>query len=52
MLSYCFKCKRNTESINPKVSKTTNGKAIILSTCAICGIKNQNLSKSKKQKDY
>ena len=30
MLSYCFKCMRNTESINPKVSKTTNGKAIIL----------------------
>ena len=22
MLSYCLKCKRNTESINPKVSKT------------------------------
>ena len=51
-LSYCFKCRRNTESINPKVSKTTNGKAIILSTCAICGSKNQNLLKSKKQKDY
>ena len=39
MLSYCFKCRRNTESINLKVSKTTNGKAIILSTCAICGSK-------------
>ena len=39
MLSYCLKCKRNTESINPKVSKTTNGKAIILPTCAICGSK-------------
>ena len=39
MLSYCLKCRRNTESINPKVSKTTNGKAIILSTCAICGSK-------------
>ena len=35
MLSYCFKYRRNTKSINPKVSKTTNGKAIILSTCAI-----------------
>ena len=52
MLPYCLKCKRNTESINPKVSKTTNGKAIILSKCAICGSKNQNLLKSKKQKDY
>ena len=34
MLSYYLKCKKNTESINPKVSKTTNGKAMILSTCA------------------
>ena len=39
MLSYCLKCKRNTESINPKVLKTTNGKAMILSKCAICGSK-------------
>ena len=29
MLSYCLKCKKNTESINPKVSQTTNGKAVI-----------------------
>ena len=32
MLSYCLKCKRNTESINPKVSKTINDKPIISST--------------------
>ena len=37
MLSYSLKCKKNTESINPKVSKTTNGKTIMLSKCAICG---------------
>ena len=36
MLSNCLKCRRNTESINPKVSKTINGKSMILSTCAIC----------------
>ena len=29
MLSYCLKCKKNTESINPKVSKTINGKTMI-----------------------
>ena len=39
MLSYCLKCKKNTESINPKVSKLTNGKAMMLSRCAICGSK-------------
>ena len=41
MLSYCLKCKKNTESINPKVSKTSNGKTMILSKCAICGSKSK-----------
>ena len=39
MLSYCLKCKKNTESVNSKVSKTTNSKMTILSKCAICGSK-------------
>ena len=50
MLSYCFKCRRNTEGINPKVSKTTNGKTIILSTCAICGSKKSKFIKEQKAK--
>ena len=50
MLSYCFKCRRNTESINPKVSKTTNGKAIILSTSAICGSKKSKFIKEQEAK--
>ena len=52
MLSYCLKCKKNTESINPKVLKTSNGKTMLLSKCAICGSKNQDLWKNKKQKEY
>ena len=39
MLSYCLKFKKNTENINPKVSKTSNGKTMILSKCAIYGSK-------------
>ena len=50
MLSYCFKCRRNTESINPNVSKTTNGKAMILSTCAICGTKKSKFIKEQEAK--
>ena len=50
MLSYCFKCGRNTKSINPKVSKTTNGKALILSTCAICGSKKSKFIKEQEAK--
>ena len=50
MLSYCLKCKRNTENINPKVSKTTNGKAIISSRCAICGSKKSKFIKEQQAK--
>ena len=50
MLPYCLKCKITTESINPKVSKTTNGKAIILSTCAICGSKKSKFIKEQQAK--
>ena len=50
MLSFCLKCKRNTESINPKVLKTTNGKAITLSKCAICGNKKSKFIKQQEAK--
>ena len=38
MKSYCLKCRKYIENINPKVSGTSNGKAMI-SKCAICGSK-------------
>ena len=50
MLSYCLKCKKYTESINPKVSKTTNGKTMILSKCAICGSKKSKFIKEQQAK--
>ena len=52
MESYCLKCKNNTEIIDPKISSTSNGKAIILSKCAICGSKNPDLLHTKKQNGY
>ena len=50
MLSYCLKCKKNTESINSKVSKTTNGKMMILSKCTICGSKKSKFIKEQQVK--
>ena len=47
MLSYCLKCKGNTESINPRVVKTRNGKTTILSKCAICGGKKTKFVKEQ-----
>ena len=50
MLSYCLKCKKNTERINPKVSKTTNGKTMILSNCATCGSKKSKFIEEQQAK--
>ena len=50
MQSYCLKCKKNTESINPKVSKTSNGKTMVLSKCAICGSKKSKFIKEQQAK--
>ena len=50
MLSYCLKCKKNTESINPKVSKAINGRMMILSTCSICGSKKSKFIKKQQAK--
>ena len=54
MLSYCLKCKKkkkekNTESIDPKVSKTSNGKTI-LSKCAVCESKISKFIKEQQAK--
>ena len=50
MLSYCLKCKKNTESVNPRVSTTSNGRTMILSKCAICGSKKSKFIKNQKAK--
>ena len=36
-LSDCLKCKKNTESKNPKLVKTKNGRIILWSNCAVFG---------------
>ena len=50
MKSYCLKCKKDTENINLKVSSTSNGKAMILSKCAICSSKKSRFIKNQEAK--
>ena len=35
MLSYCLKCKKNTESKNRRVPRTSIGKLTLLSNCTV-----------------
>ena len=42
MLTYCVKCKKKKkkpENLNSKMSNTKNGRIIMQSKCAVCGIK-------------
>ena len=50
MLSYCLKCKKYTESVNPRVSATSNGRTMILSKCAECGSKKSKFIKNQEAK--
>ena len=51
MKSYCLKCRKDAENINPKVLSTSNVKTMILSKCAIWGNK-KDLLNIKKQQGY
>ena len=50
MKSYCLKCRKDPENINPRVSNTSNGKTMILSKCAICGSKKSRFIKDQEAK--
>ena len=51
MFSYCLKFKRNTESINPRASVTSNVRTMILSKCSICGSKKSKFIKKQEAKE-
>ena len=52
MISDCLKCRKNTENINPRVSKTSNVEQWYYQKVQYVIVKNQDLLKIKKQKDY
>ena len=47
MLSYCLKCRKNTESKNPKAVRTEIRRMKLLSKCAVCDSKKLKLIKKQ-----
>ena len=47
MLSYCLKCRKNTESKSAKVVRTKNGR-MFLSKCSVCDSKKSKFLKGHK----
>ena len=50
MKSYCLKCRKDTENINPIVLRTSNGRAMTLLKCAICHCKKTRFIKNQEAK--
>ena len=50
MKSYCLKCRKNTENINPRVLRTSNGKTMLLSKYAISESKKSRFIKNQDAK--
>ena len=50
MKSFCLKCRKNTENINPKVLKTSNGRTMLLSKCPISDSKKSRFIKNQEAK--
>ena len=48
LLSYCLRCRKNTESKNPKIIKIKNGRIMLLSKCAVCDSKKSISVKEQK----
>ena len=50
MLTYCVKCRKYAENLNSKIFKTKNGRLIMQSKCADCGIKKSRFVKEQEAK--
>ena len=50
MNTYCVKCKKDTENIDPKMFRTKNNRLVMQSKCSVCGIKKSRFVKKQEAK--
>ena len=50
MLTYCVKCRKDTENIDPNMIRTKNNRLIMQSKCPVCGIKKSRFVKEQEAK--
>ena len=51
METYCVKCKKDTENIDPKMVKTKNNILVMQPKCSVWGIKKSRFVKEEEAKD-
>ena len=47
MKTYCVKCRKDTENIDPKMFRTKNNRLIMQSKCPLCEIKKSRFVKEQ-----
>ena len=50
MKTYCVRCRKDTENIDPKMVRTKNNRLVMPSRCSVCGIKKSRFVKEQKAK--
>ena len=51
MKTYCLKCRKDTENIDPKMVRTKNNRLVMQSKCPVCRIKKSRFVKEQEAKD-
>ena len=49
--SYCLRCRRNTENVNPQLTKTRNNRNLLTSNCHVCGVQKYKFVSLQDAKD-
>ena len=50
MKTYCVKCRRNTEDVDPKLVRTKSNRLVMQSKCSVCEIKKSRFVKEQEAK--
>ena len=50
MKTYCVKCKKDAENIDPKIFRTKNNRLVMQSKCSVCRIKKPRFIKEQEAK--
>ena len=50
MITYCLKCKKDTENIDPKIFRTKNNRLLMQSKCSDCKNKKSQFVKEQEAK--
>ena len=50
MNTYCVKCRKDTENIDPKIVRAKNNRLIMQSECSVCRIKKSRFIKEQEAK--